>query len=139
MDAFSFEETILSQYETFCIGFTHKWLRSHNFTHYGNIWEDALQCARLGLLLYIRQQNITTAEDVLTNGHSPYWSMYKQLSIGILQEACAPCGVHRPQNKRDVKFEAVPIDTIFESLQFATCNIEDELPIMSYMADMRED
>ena len=111
MERCFFEGEILRHYELFCMSFTHKWLRRHNFTNYANIWEDALQCARLGFLLYLRAAKIERAEDVqLYDNKALYWRMYKELSNGVFMEAMAPCGVHRPVTKvTSVKYHAVPL------------------------------
>lgn len=107
----TFENDMLNRYENFCMYFAHRWLRRHNIMNYREIWEDALQCARLGFLLYLRRAGITRAEDVtLYNNKVLYWSMYKELSAGILVNAMAPCGIHRPDDKlNDVKYKPVPL------------------------------
>lgn len=142
MDTIFFEDEMLRQYDRYCMTFTHKWLRSHNFTDYTRIWDDALQCARLGLLLYLRQYNIQRAEDVFTRDHTPYWSMYKQLSDGVFMKTCAPCGVHRPHGEiAHVRFKSVSLDEASTDDHLTTMNTDNALSEMTataFIASLQE-
>lgn len=129
------EGEILRQYDRYCMSFTHKWLRSHNFTNYTRIWDDALQCARLGLLLYLRQYNIQRAEDVFTADHTPYWSMYKQLADGVFMKTCVPCGIHRPHGEIvNVRFKSVSLDEVSNDEYLSTMNTDNALSEMTAAA-----
>lgn len=138
-----YEDQIMAQLESYCAKTARCWLNDHNFTRTADIWEDAMQCARLGLLLYIRKNRITTAEDVFKGGATPYWSIYHELGNGIIMGACAPCGIHRPSNKTKVKFSPVVLDDIAQDMRFATASSEmigvSELTVAECLADLRDE
>lgn len=125
MDADVFENGILSQYTPYCAKAARQWLARYHLND--NLLDDAIQCARLGFLLYLRQRNITRAEDVGKNGTSPYWYIHNALCDGIIMKACAPCGIHRPHEKTKVKFTAVPHEVADSRMEYATRDDERAL------------
>ncbi len=125
------EQDIMTQCESYCVKFTRTWLIRHGFTTYREIWEDALQCTRIGLLLYLRQHNITKAEDVFSGETSPYWLMFKELYEGIVLTACAPCGIHRARTATKVKYRAVSLGAIENTTLYSEISAEEK--VVSYL------
>lgn len=119
MSTFFFEEQILQHFDKYVMKCTHNWLKRHNFRRIDDIWDDALQCARLGLLLYIRKQGITRAEDVFPDGGKLYWSIYNELSKGILMGVAVTGGIYRPSCRmKDTNFKTESLDNFYNDPLF---------------------
>lgn len=70
---FLFMKTTFKEFDRLCIGMAKAWMAKHDFTRTDDIWDDAVQCARLGFLLYLRKNEITKAEDVFREETSLVW------------------------------------------------------------------
>jgi|GEM_PF-5741180 len=143
MDVLICEEQILREFDRLCVGMVKTWMTKHNFTRTADIWDDAMQCARLGFLLYLRKYEITRAEDVFKDGTSPYWLMYKELCNGLIMGVCAPCGIRRTTKTTKLKFGSVSLDDIENDAHYSTASSEavavDEMTVAECLADLRDD
>lgn len=143
MTRYLYEDRILEEFDRLCIGMARAWMTKHNFTRTADIWDDAVQCARLGFLLYLRKYEIKRAEDVFKDGSSPYWLMYKELCNGLIMGICAPCGIHRTTKTTKLKFGSVSLDDIENDAHYSAASSEAvvvaEMTVTECLADLRDD
>lgn len=136
------EHNILNAFDPYCIATARRWLDRNNFALSPALWEDALQCARLGLLLYIRKNGIERAEDVFRDGRSPYWCIVAELHAGIVMEACAPCGIKRTQKTTHFKATGVQLETVDDDQRYSISDEDSRIYIMmamGFIASLPED
>lgn len=85
-------ESIMESMENYCRKAAWRWLKQHNFKITEEVFEEALQAARIGVWRHAQEVKAEKAEDLL-RGNTPYWKVFHEIFGTVVREGCEFGGI----------------------------------------------
>lgn len=85
-------ESIMESMEGYCWKAAREWLMRHHFRITEEVFEEALQAARIGVWRHAQEVKAEEAED-LFKGNTPYWKVFEEIFRAVVREGCEFGGV----------------------------------------------